>query len=136
MQKPGRLTMQNENPKIGAQYQTMFIVWVSLLISQLLFLLLAYIIKPELLSLDLAQPLFGDNAIVASVFALLAVTAVAASFFLRKQHVERAIAEQKVEYVQTGMILGCSLCEVSSLLGLLLAFAFDYQYFFLWIALG
>jgi hypothetical protein len=128
--------MQNENPRISAQYQTLFIVWVSLLISQLLFLLLVYIIKPELLSFDFTQPLVGENAIVVGIFALLALSAVAASFFFRKRDVERGIAEQKVEHVQTGMIMGCALCEVSSLLGLMLAFAFDYQYFFLWMGLG
>ena len=128
--------MQNENPEIAGQYQTMFIVWAGLLSSQFLFLLLVFLVKPELFSFDFTKPLLGDNAIVVSIFALLAVTAVAASFFLRKQNVEKAIAEQKVEHVQTGLIMGCALCEVSSLLGLMLAFAFDYQYFFLWIALG
>lgn len=128
--------MQNENAEVSGQYQTMLIVWAGLLVSQFLFLLLVLLIKPELFSFDFTQPLLGDNAIVTGIFALLALTAVAASFFLRKQNVEKAIAEQKVEHVQTGMIMGCALCEASSLLGLMLAFAFDYQYFFLWMALG
>ena len=128
--------MQNENAEVSGQYQTMLIVWAGLLVSQFLFLLLVLLIKPELFSFDLTQPLLGDNAIVTGIFALVALTAVAASFFLRKQNVEKAIAEQKVEHVQTGMIMGCALCEASSLLGLMLAFAFDYQYFFLWMALG
>jgi hypothetical protein len=38
--------------------------------------------------------------------------------------------------VQTGLIIAVALCEASSLFGLTLAFAFDYQYFFLWIILG
>ena len=128
--------MQNENPKISGQYQTMFIVWAGLLISQLFYLLLVFLVRPELFSFDFTQPLLGDNAIIIGIFALLGLSAVAASFFLRKQNVERGIAEQKVEHVQTGLVLGCALCEVSSVLGLVLAFAFDYQYFFLWIVLG
>ena len=112
--------MQNENPEVSGQYQTMLIVWAGLLVSQFLFLLLVFLIKPELFSFDFTQPLLGDNAIVTGIFALLALTAVAASFFLRKQNVEKAIAEQKVEHVQTGMIIGCALCEASSLLGLML----------------
>jgi len=128
--------MQNESPKIDAQYQTMLIVWAGLLVSQFLFLLLVFLIKPELISFDFTQPLLGENAIVVGIFALLALSAVAASFFLRKRDVERGIAEQKVEHVQTGLVLGCALCEISSLLGLMLAFAFDYQYFFLWMGLG
>lgn len=37
---------------------------------------------------------------------------------------------------QTGLVLACALSEVCSLLGVVLAFVFDYQYFFLWIGLG
>ena len=34
------------------------------------------------------------------------------------------------------LIIALALCEASSLIGLTLAFAFDYQYFFIWFALG
>jgi hypothetical protein len=135
-QKLWRSAMPNEKPEISGQFQTMLVLWASLLISQVLFLLLAFLIKPELFTFDLSEPFLGENAIVVGLIALLAVTAVVLSFVLRKKNVEKGIAEQKVEHVQSGVILGCVLCEASSLLGLLLAFAFDYQYFFLWIALG
>lgn len=128
--------MQNENPEISAQYQTVFIVWAALLTSHFLFLFLLVFVKPKLFSFDLTKPLLGDNAIVIGIFAMLALTAVAASFVFRKQHMEQAVAQQKVEHVQMGLILGCALCVVSSLLGVMLAFTFDYQYFFLWIAVG
>lgn len=128
--------MQNENPKIAAQHQTMIVLWAALLMSQFIFLLLVFIIKPELVSFDFSKPLLGTEPILIGIFAVLALTAVAASFYFRKQNVEKAVAVQKVEHVQTGLIIGCALCEASSLLGLMLAFAFDYQYFFLFIALG
>jgi hypothetical protein len=128
--------MQNEKPEIAGQHQTMLVVWGGLLFSQFLFLFLVFLLSPELISFDFTQPLLGDNAVIIVIFALLAVIALAASFILRKRDVERAIAEQKVEHVQTGMILGCALCEAISLLGFMLGIAFDYQYFFLWIALG
>lgn len=126
----------NENPRIAGQHQTTFILWAALLMSQFIFLLIVFLVKPELFSFDFTKPLLGDNAVIIGIFALLAVSAVAVSFFLRKQNVEKAIAEQKVAHIQTGLIIACALCEASSLLGLMLAFAFDYQYFFLWIALG
>ncbi len=128
--------MQNENPKTAGQHQTMIVVWAAVLMSQFLFLLIVFLTKPELFSFDFTKPLLGENAVIIAIFALLAVTAVAASFFLRRQNVEKAIAERKVEHIQTGLIIACALCEVSSLLGLMPAFAFDYQYFFLFIALG
>lgn len=129
--------MQNEDPKTAGQHQTMIVLWAALLVSQFLFLLMVFLIKPELFSFNFTQRLLsGDDAVFIAVFAVLAISAIAASFFLRKQNVNKAIAEQKVEHVQTGLIIACALCEVSSLLGLMLAFAFDYQYFFLFIALG
>jgi F0F1-type ATP synthase membrane subunit c/vacuolar-type H+-ATPase subunit K len=128
--------MQNEKPEIAGQHQTMIVLWAALLMSQFLFLLMVFLIKPELLKFDFSKPLLGDDAVIIGIFALLAVAAVGASFVLRKQNVDKAITEQKVAHVQTGLIIGCALCEASSLLGLMLAFAFDYQYFFFWIALG
>jgi hypothetical protein len=38
--------------------------------------------------------------------------------------------------MQTGLMLGCALSEIPSILGLILALAFDYPYYYLWIALG
>ena len=38
--------------------------------------------------------------------------------------------------VQTGLVLGCALSEVSSVLGIVLALVWNYHYFFLWLALG
>ena len=52
--------------------------------------------------------------------------------FLRAQTVERAIEEQKPLMVQSALILGLAFCESVSIMGLVLAFAFNYQYFFLW----
>ena len=127
--------MQTEDPKTAGQHQTMLIVWVALLISQVMFLVLACAVKPELLDLKGAT-LAGTDPIITAVFGALALAAVAASVFFRKQTVARGIAEHKVELVQSGMITGVAIAEAASLLGLMLAFAFDYKYFFLWIGLG
>jgi len=58
------------------------------------------------------------------------------SFVLRKRFINQAINEQKLQLVQTAMIIGCALCESITLFGVVLAFAQNYQYFFLWFALG
>ena len=128
--------MQNPDPRTAGQYQTMMVLWAALLMSQFLFVLLIFITRPKLFTFPPAGPLLGENALIVLVLGLAAVTSVAVSFFLRKQNVERGIATQNVGLIQSGLITGCVLCEVSSLLGVVLAFAFNYQYFFLWIALG
>ncbi len=128
--------MKSPVSNVKVKYETLVMLWGALLSSQLIFLLLVYTIKPELLSLEFSQPLLGKHAIVTVLFAAAAVAVFVLSFVLRNQHMRRAVADQDAGCVQTGLVLGCTLSELSSILGVVLAFVFDYQYFFAWIALG
>jgi hypothetical protein len=128
--------MANEKPNLVAQYQTLVILWAALLMSQILFLVMLFVLKWELFSFDLSQPITGQSASMILGFAVAAITCFLFSFAFKKRFFERAVEQQNPALVQTGLIIACALCEASSLLGLALAFAFDYQYFFLWFALG
>jgi hypothetical protein len=127
-----------ERPKIdpqGAQ-QTLLIIWFALLFSHVLFLLLIYVIKPELLVIDPSRPLIDRNAVVIGLIAAASLTDLAISFVMRKKYLDQAVAEQNLGLVQNALIVGCALCEAISLCGLFLAFAFNYPYFWLFSALG
>lgn len=126
--------MQNQNAE--AAYKNLLIIWAALLFSQILFVGMIWFIKPELFKFDFSQPILGDNAIVVGLLAMLSVSDLAISFILRKKTLERSVAEQSIPLVQTAMIIGCALCEAISLFGVMLAFAFNYQYFFLFSILG
>lgn len=128
--------MPNNDPNTAAQQQTMIVLWATLLFSQLLFVVLIFFIKRELFDLRERATIVGDNPPIVIAFAAAALAAVAASFVLRKQNLSKAIGTQNVGLVQTGLIIGCALCEASSLFGVMLAFAFNYHYFFLWIGFG
>jgi magnesium-transporting ATPase (P-type) len=128
--------MQNRNSSVEQQYRILTVVWFVLLFSQIMFLAVIYFSKPEIFSFDFSKSPFGENPIFVVVFAFLAITNLVISLAIKKRCVEQAIAEQKVQYVQTGLIVGCALCEAISLLGMVLAFTFSYQYFFLWFLLG
>lgn len=128
--------MQNENLKIAGQYQTMIVLWAALLMSQFMFILVIFLTRPQLFTLDFSQHFFGNSMAQILGFALAAITVVILSFAFRKKFNERAVAEQSPALMQQGLIIACVLCEASSLFGLALAFAFDYQYFFLWFVLG
>lgn len=117
-------------------YKVFMIIWTALLVSQFLFAGVAFLVKPQLLRFDFTQPLLGENAVVIAVLALVSISVLAASFVLRGKFTSQGIDQQKVELVQTGLIVGCSLCEAVSLIGLFLAVAFTYQYFFLFSFLG
>ena len=114
-------------------HRTLMILWFALLVSQILFLLVIFLVKPEF---DFSEPFLGRFAPVIIIFALAAVLNITLSFFLRKKYLNQAIAEKNPYLVQTAMIVGCAMCESVSLFGMMLAFVADYQYFFLWFILG
>lgn len=121
---------------IDQKYRTLAILWLILLFSQLLFIVVIYSAKGEIFTADVSQPLLGENPPIIIGAAFLALTNFAISFIMRKKAIERGIVEQKPEYVQTALIIGSAFCEAISIIGLLLAFAFNYQYFYLWLIVG
>jgi hypothetical protein len=128
--------MQNEKINAESAYKTLMLLWFALLMSQVMFLVILFVAKPEIYRFDFTQPILGENSLMVIVFAVLALANFGLSFVMKNRAYRQAVEEQKVHYVQTGLILACALCEAISLLGLLLAFAFSYQYFFAWFALG
>lgn len=117
-------------------YQVLFIIWAVLLFSQVTLLLVIYLTKPELFKLDLSQPLLGPNPAIVGMFFLLAPFNLGLSFLLKKRAYQEALDKKSFAYAQTGMVIGCALCETVSLLGVVLAFMIGYRYFFVFLALG
>ncbi len=128
--------MKNEKINTEQFYRTLAIIWFALFVSQFLFLLVIFFVKPELFRFDFSQPLLGKYAPVIIIFAFAAILNIAISFFLKKKYLNQAVGEQNVHFVQTALIVGCAMCELVSLFGLMLALVADYQYFFLWFILG
>lgn len=128
--------MVNNGKPITVEYKTLVIIWLALLFSQILFLIVTYAVKPQLLSIDLSKPVLGGQPLITLSFIASAVVFFVLSIVLSRQHIRRAERDQDASCVQTGLVLGCALSEVPSVLGVILAFAWEYQFFFLWIALG
>ena len=128
--------MVNNGKPITVEYKTLVIIWLALLFSQIIFLIVTYAVKPQLLSIDLSKPVLGGQPLITLSFIASAVVFFVLSFVLSRQHIRRAERDQDASCVQTGLVLGCALSEVPSVLGVILAFAWEYQFFFLWIALG
>jgi hypothetical protein len=129
----------NQNPpkmSVEPAYRTLTIVWFALLVSQAMLLLVIYFAKPEVFRFDFSKPLLGENSVIILIFAMLAISNLVISFVLSRKNLNQAVAAQSIGLVQTAMIIGCALCESISLFGVVLAFAYSYQYFFLWFALG
>ena len=127
--------MPNRKPAT-VSYQTLVMLWFAMLSSQLIFLVLVYFLKPGLFTFDESRSVFDEMPLVTVAFAAIAIVFFVLSFLLSRQHMQRAIQEGDTGCVQTGLVLGCVLSEVSSILGLVLALLLDHPYFYLWIALG
>jgi hypothetical protein len=125
--------MKGIRKPIKVEYKTLVVIWLSLLISQPVFLGLVYFIKPALLTLDPNQPPLGAKPLITLAFAAASIAFFALSFALSKQHMRRAVRDHDAGCVQTGLVLGCALSEVPSVFGVLLAFITGYQFFFAWI---
>ncbi|HYJ92390.1 MAG TPA: hypothetical protein VEV84_13850 [Pyrinomonadaceae bacterium] len=121
---------------VKVQYQNLVVIWLALLASQVLFFVLVWFIKPELVSSDTSKPFFGDQPLIILAFGGSALVFFGLSLILSHQHIRRAAQDHDATCVQTGLTLGCALSEIPSILGLILALFFGYPYFYLWIALG
>ena len=128
--------MNEPKPNLVAQYQSLVIIWAAILMSQIMFLVVLFVTKKELFEFRFDQPVTGQSGSMILGFAVVALTCVGFSFAFKRRFFERAVEQQEPNLIQTGTIIALALCEASSLIGLCLAFAFDYQYFFAWFILG
>jgi hypothetical protein len=85
---------------------------------------------------DTGAPIFGEQPLIIVAFAASALVFLVLGFVISRQHIRRAELDQDAGCVQTGLVLGCALSEVPSIFGLLLAFIWEYQYFYFWIVLS
>jgi hypothetical protein len=129
------MTPRTKSP-IRVQYRSLVVIWLGLLFSQLLFFVLVWFAKPEIVSFDTSVPFLGDKPLIIAAFAGSALAFFGLSLILSRQHVRRAIRDQDAACIQAGLTIGCALCEIPSILGVILALIFEYPYFYLWIALG
>jgi F0F1-type ATP synthase membrane subunit c/vacuolar-type H+-ATPase subunit K len=128
--------MTKSKTPVQVEYKTLVIIWSALLASQVVFVLLISIVKPELFTFGFHRPFFGDQPLITLVFAVGGIAALGLGFVFRNQHMARAAVDHDASCVQTGLVLGCAFSEACSLLGVILALAFNHPYFWIWMALG
>jgi hypothetical protein len=117
-------------------FRTLAIVWAVLLLSQFMFIFVLSQAKREVFSFDMTAPVIDQNAPFVILLGVLALVNLALSHVIKRRCFEQAIFERRPQLVQTGVVVACAFCEAISIFGMLLAFLFSYQYFFIWFALG
>lgn len=117
-------------------YKTSVVIWFAILMSQVMFLVIVFVVKPELFRFDLGAPILGSNAEFVIAAVAVATVSLTASSALKKKFLALSVAEQKPSFFLIATIISVALAEVSSIIGVVLAFIFDYQFFFVFSALG
>lgn len=130
------MSRQTEKVSVEAFYKNLAIVWFALFVTQFIFMAVVYFKEPTLFKFDFSKPLLGEYSMIIIIFAIAAVFNLIISFALKKKFLAQSVKDQNIQFVKTAMIVGCAMCEVVSLLGLMLAFVAQYQYFFIWIAIA
>ena len=127
--------MPNANP-VTVSYPNLVVIWFTLLMSQVVFFVVAWFIKPGLARFDTSTPFLSDKPAIVLAFCASAIVFFGLGLILSRQHNARALRDRDAARIQTGLTLGCALSEIPSILGLILALGFDYPFYYLWIALG
>ncbi|MEZ5346499.1 MAG: hypothetical protein R2681_13195 [Pyrinomonadaceae bacterium] len=130
--------MSEQNQKVPAEavYNNLAMIWLALFTSQFIFIVVLFFAEPSVFEFDFTKPVIDQNAVIIGIFAVVGIINLILSFALKKKFLDQAIEQQNVSFVQTALIVGCALCESVSLFGVMLAFIAEYQYFFVWFAVG
>jgi hypothetical protein len=119
----------NIEARVAARFRTLVTLWFALCMSVVLYFVLVLVAGPTVAGAS-------QNPLLSIILMLLGGSAVIGGHLVRWQMVKRAIAERRVELIQTGMIVGCALSEVAPLLGLLDRFAALDPYYYVLFIIG
>ena len=119
---------------LDTRYRTMLILWFALLMSVVMLFVMTMVIAP---------PTAPDRGVPTS-FVLFAMAGVGTflvvlSFVVKRKLLQRSVEEQDVILVQQALVVGCAMCEVSALLGVVERFVIgsgDHYVLFLVSAIG
>ena len=114
----------NRNARRGWFYFLIGVIWPGIF---------ALLVRSEFRSFDFSEPyLTSENQTIVMIAALVTAALFFAAIFLRLRFTKKAILEQNRELVLKGLIYGLQASALISMIGLVLAFVFEYRYFFVW----
>lgn len=107
----------------------MLIVWFAMLMSVGTFFVIAQLVERQ------PNPQEDGNMLVWVLLALGIFTTLA-SFVIKSKILAQSVKEQRVDLVQSAMIVALALCEATSLFGLLAYFATGTRYYYIFFIIG
>src|SRR6266566_4717584 len=100
---------------LDKRYQTMVVLWFSLLASVGMYLLVALFVAPQ----HANEPQNSSSHLMIVVLTASGTFLVIVSVVVKQRILERSVDKQDVNLVQKALVVACAMCEVSALLGLL-----------------
>jgi len=134
--RPLNKNVMTDGKPVTVSYQNLVVIWLALLVSQIVFFIVAWFLRPGLARFDGSAPFLDEKPAIILTFCASAILFFGLGLILSRQHNRRALRDRDAACIQTGLTLGCALSEIPSILGLILALGFDYPFYHLWIALG
>jgi O-antigen/teichoic acid export membrane protein len=128
--------MRQENQRqratsVESLYRTQFIIWLAILFSVCMFFFVTMMIE--------VPADRSDDPLLVWILLAVGVSTIILSFVLRRRFREQAIEKQNPGLLQTGLIIGLSLCELAGMFGMFVFFVNGtplYYLFFILSALG
>ena len=120
---------------LDEKYRTLLILWFGMAISVVTLFLITLFVAPERTSADRDAP----TGVVLFVMAAIGSFMVVVSFAVKRKILQRSVEMQDVTLVQQALVLGCAMCEVPALIGLVERFVIasgDHYLLFLASAIG
>jgi hypothetical protein len=122
---------------LNNRYQTLLVLWFALLMSIVLYFIVALLAVPE--TEPGSASATRSSSLLTFGLAALGTLLIVLSFAVKRKLLERSVENQDVTLVQKALVLACAMCEVAALIGLLERFIIrnsDYYLLFVVAAIG
>jgi hypothetical protein len=106
--------MNNKAPTkvdIDLRYRTMLILWLAQMMSVVMFFVMT-----QLVDSSAEKP---ANSRLSFIYTGVGASLAILSFVIRSKILSQSVEKQDILLVQTAQVIGCALCEVPALLGIL-----------------
>jgi len=120
-----------DQTKIEARYRTLLILWVAQMTSIGFFLLVALFAGA-----GAERPPVPDKPVLSFALAALGTFTAIISFVVRSKLLRESVEKQDQKLVQSALVVGCALCEVPALLGVMAKFTLPGKEFWLLFAIS
>jgi hypothetical protein len=124
--------MKTMPDELDKRYQTLVVLWFSLLMSIAMYLLVAVFIAPQLNP----GPAAAAGPMLTVVLTSVGIMLVILSFPVKGKLLKRSVTQQDASLVQKALVIACALCEACALLGLVERFVGGEQYYYLLFIFG